>query len=100
MLYQLLKFLHILAVVFMAAPLYNLIVVNERVRFGKAHLQVDQYFERVISGNSARCYIFQSTALVTGVALVMLGGSLSSLVTNWVLLFKLVLLVSVTILLS
>lgn len=39
------KFLHILTVVFMAfmaAPLYNLVVVNERPRFGKAHLQVDQ----------------------------------------------------------
>ena len=33
-LYNLLKFLHIVTVVFMAAPLYNLIVVNERVSFG------------------------------------------------------------------
>ncbi len=90
--YQLLKFLHILAVVFMAAPLYNLIVVNERVRFGKAHLQVDQYFENIIRGNAARCYVFQLTALVTGVLLVGLGGSWLALFTNWVLLAKLVLL--------
>jgi hypothetical protein len=31
--YPLFKFLHILAVVFMAAPLYSLIVVNERALF-------------------------------------------------------------------
>ncbi len=99
-LYQLLKFLHILTVVFMAAPLYNLIVVNERVRFGKAHLQVDQYFENLIRGNSIRCYIFQLTALVTGLLLVGLGGSGLSLFTNWVLLAKLLLLLAVMGLLS
>ena len=47
-LYDVLKFLHLITVVFMAAPLYNLVVVNERARFGKAHLQVDQYFESII----------------------------------------------------
>lgn len=99
-LYQLLKFLHVLTVVFMAAPLYNLIVVNERVRFGKAHLQVDQYFENLIRGNSIRCYIFQLTALVTGLLLVGLGGSGLSLFTNWVLLAKLLLLLALMGLLS
>ena len=64
---DLLKALHVIAVVFMAAPLYNLIVVNERVRFGKAPLEVDQYFENIIRGNSTRCYVFQLTALVSGV---------------------------------
>ncbi|HLC41788.1 MAG TPA: DUF2269 family protein [Methylomirabilota bacterium] len=97
-LYPLLKFLHILAVVFMAAPLYNLIVVNERVRFGKAHLQVDQYFEKIIRGNSIRCYVFQLTALVTGLLLVSLAGL--PLLTNWVLLIKLILLLALMGLLS
>jgi hypothetical protein len=41
-------FLHIVAVVFMSAPLYNLIVVNERLRFGKAPYAVDRYFENLI----------------------------------------------------
>src|SRR4030067_667373 len=91
-LYDLLKFLHILTVVFMAAPLYNLVVVNERVKFGKAHLDVDRYFESLIRGNAARCYVFQVTALVTGVALVALGGSLAPIFTDWVLLAKLLLL--------
>ena len=74
--YDVMKFLHVLTVVFMAAPLYNLIVVNERAKFGKAHIQVDRYFESLIRGNATRCYVFQVTALVTGVLLVGLGGSL------------------------
>ena len=90
-LYDTLKFLHIITVVFMAAPLYNLVVVNERVKFGKAHLDVDRYFESIIRGNSIRCYVFQVTALVTGVALAILGGSVAALFTNWVLLAKLLL---------
>ncbi|MEK6716407.1 MAG: hypothetical protein AABZ16_02810, partial [candidate division NC10 bacterium] len=48
----------------------------------------------------ARCYVFQATALVTGVILVGLGGSLVSLVTNWVLLTKLIILLILTALLS
>ena len=99
-LYNLLKFFHVVTVVFMAAPLYNLIVVNERVSFGKAHVQVDQYFENIIRGNSARCYVFQLTALVTGVLLLILGGTFLSLFTNWVLFLKLLLLLTLTGLLS
>ncbi|MBI2833022.1 MAG: hypothetical protein HYX76_01175 [Acidobacteria bacterium] len=99
-LYNLLKFLHVITVVFMAAPLYNLIVVNERVSFGKAHLHVDQYFENIIRGSSVRCYIFQLTALVTGVLLLIRGGSWLSLFTNWVLLLKLLFLLALTGLLS
>lgn len=98
--YDILRFAHILTVVFMAAPLYNLVAVSERVRFGKAPLQVDQYFENLIRGNSTRCYIFQVTALVTGILLVMLGGSLVSLITNWVLLVKLIILFALMGLLS
>jgi hypothetical protein len=84
----------------MAIPLFNLIVVNERVSFGKAHLQVDQYFENIIRGGAKRCYAFQLTALVTGVWLVGLMGPLDALVANWVLLTKLVLLLTLTALLS
>lgn len=99
-LYDTLKFLHIITVVFMAAPLYNLVVVNERVKFGKAHLDVDRYFESIIRGNSIRCYVFQLTALITGVSLTVLGSSVAVLVTNWVLLAKLVLLLALMALLS
>ncbi len=98
--YNLLIFLHILTVVFMAVPLFNLVVVNERVLFGPAHLQVDLYFENIIRGGAIRCYVFQCTALVTGVLLVAQGGALSEIVSNWVLLLKLVLLLVLTGLLS
>lgn len=98
--YDLLRFVHVLSVVFMAAPLYNLIVVNERVRFGKAHLQVDQYFEAIIRGNSTRCYVFQLTALGSGIALTISADSVSALFTNRVLLAKEVLLLALIGLLS
>ena len=101
MAHDVLKFLHILSVVFMSAPLYNLIVVNERVRFGKAPFAVDRYFENIIRGASTRCYVYQLTALVTGVLLVTVGGfPLTYLLENRVLLAKVVLLFALMALLS
>ena len=99
--YDAVKFLHILTVVFMAAPLYNLIVVNERLRFGKAPYAVDRYFENLIRTNALRCFIFQATAFVTGIVLILLPGqSLSLLFTNRILLAKFLLLILLTVLLS
>jgi hypothetical protein len=99
--YQAVKFLHILTVVFMAAPLYNLIVVNERARFGKAPYAVDRYFENLIKTNAIRCFVFQATALVTGILLIPLSGqALSALFINRVLLAKLLLLIVLSVLLS
>ena len=99
--YQAVKFFHILTVVFMAAPLYNLIVVNERLRFGKAPFAVDRYFENLIKTNAIRCFVFQATALVTGLLLIPLSGQPLALVfTNGILLAKLLLLVLLSILLS
>ena len=99
--YDAVKFLHILTVVFMAAPLYNLTVVNERVRFGKAPYVVDRYFENLIKSNAARCFVFQTTAFVTGVLLIPLSGQpLSALFTNRILLAKFVLLLGLSLLLS
>ena len=99
--YDAIKFMHILTVVFMAAPLYNLIVVNERVRFGKAPYVVDRYFENLIKSNAARCFVFQTTAFVTGILLIPLSGQpLSALFTNRILLAKFVLLLGLSLLLS
>ncbi|NIO19776.1 MAG: hypothetical protein GTN76_03300 [Candidatus Aenigmarchaeota archaeon] len=85
----------------MSAPLYNLIVVNERVLFGKAPFAVDRYFENIIRGAAVRCYVYQLTALVTGILLIPLGGlSYSALLENPVLLGKLLLLVALMTLLS
>lgn len=99
--YDSIKFLHVLTVVFMAAPLYNLIVVNERIRFGKAPYAVDRYFENLIKSNALRCFVFQATAFVTGLLLILLPGQpLSVLLTNGILLAKFLLLSALTILLS
>ena len=99
--YEVMKFVHVLTVVFMAAPLYNLIVVNERGKFGKAPTAVDRYFENLIRGNAIRCYVFQLTALVTGILLIPIGGEAwQALFTNWVLLVKFLLLLVLTALLS
>ncbi len=99
--YDAIKFLHFLTVVFMAAPLYNLIVVNERLRFGKAPYAVDRYFENLIKTNALRCFVFQATAFVTGILLILLPGEpISLLFTNEILLAKFVLLLILTVLLS
>lgn len=101
MVHEAIKFLHILAVVFMSAPLYNLIVVNERVGFGKAPFAVDRYFENIIKGASVRCYVYQLTALVTGLLLLPLAGlPWNSLFENGILLIKFLLLLILMSLLS
>lgn len=89
MLYDLVKLLHVLTVVLMAAPFYNLIAVHERVKFGKAHFQVDRYFENLVKGNAIRCFVFQATVLVTGLLAIILGGyPLTIVFTNGILLLK------------
>ena len=101
MAYDIVRFLHILTVVFMAAPLYNLIVVHERRRIGKAPFVVDRYFENIIKGAAIRCYVYQFTALLTGILLIPLSGfAWSDLIKNPVLLTKLLLLLLLTALLS
>ena len=100
--YQFLTFAHILAVVFMAWPLYALITVNERGRLD-APLGgwADRYMENMIKAGAMRCYIYQLTAGATGVALVYFKGlPLSYISGNWVLLAKTVLLLTLLSLLS
>jgi len=97
MVYNFARFFHILAVVFMSAPLYNLIVVQERKLLGKPTLAVERYFENIIRGSALRCYVYQLTALVTGVLLIPLAGApLGDLFLNPMLLAKLVLLLMLT----
>ncbi len=101
-LYDLLKFLHVLSFVFMSIPLFNLIVVNERALFGPSfHYYVDRYMENIIHHGSYRCFVFQSTVLVTGLLLLIVGPlGISALWTNWVVLVKTLLLFSLMGLLS
>ncbi|HBB16272.1 MAG: hypothetical protein A3J94_09815 [Syntrophus sp. RIFOXYC2_FULL_54_9] len=101
MIYDFMRFFHILAVVFMSAPLYNLVVVHERKRLIKPTLAVERYFENIIRGSALRCYVYQLTALITGILLIPLrGSSLSDLIMNPILLAKLILLLVLTTLLS
>ena len=101
MAYNIMRFFHILSVVFMSVPLYNLIIVHERKRIGKAPFVVDRYFENIIKGAAIRCYVYQFTALFTGILLIPLGGlPWNDLIANPILLAKLLLLLTLTALLS
>ncbi len=88
--YDILKFLHIMGFVFMSVPLFNLIVVNERVLLGPKFIySVDRYMENLIKGGAKRCFVFQSTVLVTGVLLLVYGPlGIGALWQNWVMLAK------------
>ncbi|MFQ5905751.1 MAG: hypothetical protein ACE5JA_04185 [bacterium] len=97
-----LRFLHVLAVVFMAWPLYALISVNERVRLGApVGSDADTYMESIIKGQTRRCYVFQLTAAASGLVLLTLNGmGLSAVLFNWVVASKTLLLIAVIFLLS
>lgn len=76
--------------VLMAAPYYNLVIVGERERFGRTHVQVDQYFERLVRGVLFRCYFVQWAVLILGGWLLVARGlPLTTAVTNGSLLVKL-----------
>jgi len=73
-LYHVIRFLHIMSFVFMSVPLFNLIVVNERVLLGTSFTYyADRYMENIIRRGAVRCYIFQTSALVTGLLLLVMG---------------------------
>ncbi len=101
-LYLALKFLHVMAFVFMSIPLFNLIVVNERAQLGPSfNYDADNYMENIIRRGSTRCFIFQGTVLVTGVLLLIAGPlGIGALWSNWVLLVKTLLLFTLMGLLS
>ena len=101
-LYDLLKFVHVMSFVFMSVPLFNLIAVNERALFGPSfHYYADRYMENIIQHGAYRCFVFQSSILVTGVLLLIFGPlGIEALWTNWVILVKAVLLFTLMGLLS
>lgn len=100
--YAALKFLHVIAFVFMSIPLFNLIVVNERLQLGSSfNYYADRYMENIISHGATRCFTFQGTVLLTGVLMLIAGPlGIAALWTNWVLLAKTVVLFALTGLLS
>jgi hypothetical protein len=78
----------------MSIPLFNLIVVNERVMMGSDFIYAaDRYMENIISRGAARCYVFQTSVLITGIVLLILGPlGIEGLWQNWVILVKMLLL--------
>jgi hypothetical protein len=101
-LYDLLKFLHIISFVFMSVPLFNLIVVNERALFSSSfNYSVDRYMENIIKNGAYRCFVFQSTVFVTGVLLLVFGPlGIEALWSHWIIILKTILLFTLMGLLS
>lgn len=87
-----LQLLHLMATVYMAAPLYMLLVVNERVRFGAPlGYYTDRYMENIIKHHAQRCFIVLATVLATGLLLIWAGPlTLSMALRSWTLWIKLV----------
>ncbi len=80
--------LHLVAMLFMAAPLYMLIIVNERARFAvPPGYNTDRYMENIIKGQPIRCYAYMAVILVTGILLIWARGWIW---TDWALIAKLV----------
>lgn len=80
--------LHLISMLFMAAPLYMLIIVNERARFNvPPGYNTDRYLENIIKRQPVRCYAYLTVILVTGILLV---GARGWVWTDWALIIKLV----------
>ena len=89
-----LRVVHIVTAVLMAWPFYALVTVNNRARLGPPlGDRVDVYMETMIKNRTVPCYVFQATALISGIVLILLrGAGLGVLATNLVLGTKFVLL--------
>ncbi len=58
----------------MSVPLFNLIAVNERAQLGSAfNYDADRYLENIIRRGATRCFAFQATVLLTGLAMLLVG---------------------------
>ncbi len=79
---------HFLAMLFMAAPLYALLAVNERGRFTvPPNYNTDRYLENILKNQPIRCYAYLVVILITGVLLTWSRGWIW---TDWALIIKLV----------
>jgi hypothetical protein len=66
---------HVASAMFMAAPLYMLVIVNERARLGAPlGLPHDAYLENIIRRQPIRCYAYLGVLILTGVAIVVARG--------------------------
>ncbi len=80
--------LHLIAMLFMAAPLYALLAVGERGRFTiPPNYNTDRYLENILKNQPLRCYAYLAVILVTGILLTWYKGWIW---TDWALIAKLV----------
>lgn len=80
--------LHLVAMLFMAAPLYALLAVGERGRFAvPPNYNTDRYLENILKSQPIRCYAYLAVILITGVLLTWSKGWIW---TDWALISKLV----------
>jgi len=80
--------------IFMSVPMFNLIVVNERLSLSKSfNYHADRYMENIIKNGAYRCFAFQTSVLISGVLLLVFGPlGIEALWTEWVILMKTILL--------
>ncbi len=91
------RVVHVVTAVLMGWPFYALVAVNNRARLGPPlGDRVDLYLEAVIKNRTIPCFIFQGTALASGLALIFLRGSgVAVLVSNVALGVKFLLLLAI-----
>lgn len=66
---------HVASALFMAAPLYMLIIVNERARLGAPlGLPHDAYLENIIRQQPIRCFAYLTILTLSGVGLIAARG--------------------------
>lgn len=89
-----LRVIHVVNAVLMAWPFYALVLVNQRARLGPPlGDRADTYLENIIKNRTVPCFVFQATALVTGLAMVLVSGlGIGALLTHPALGVKLLLL--------
>ena len=99
---SILRVVHIITAVLMAWPFYALVTVNNRARLGPPlGDRVDVYMENIIKNRTVPCFVFQATALISGIGLILLrGAGLGVLATNPALGTKFVLLLLIGALLT
>jgi len=81
---SILRVVHVVTAVLMAWPYYALVIVNQRAALGPPlGDRADVYMEQTIKNRVNSCFVFQATAMVSGLWLVYrFGGGFGDLLDN------------------
>jgi hypothetical protein len=72
---EVLRIVHVLTAALMVWPFYALVAVNQRARLGPpVGDRVDTYMENIIKNRTVPCFVFQMTAMLTGLVLTETDG--------------------------